>query len=59
MLVYGEWSFGLNDIYGDGVMVVRFGFLGELSGGVCNFIYGDSFWGFWGICERVRVLELE
>lgn len=51
---HGEWSPGLNDIHGDGAVVVRPGSPGELSSGVCDFVYCHSLWGTWRTWERVR-----
>lgn len=56
---HGERSPGLNDIHGDGAVVVRPGSPGELSSGVCDFVYCHSLWGTWRTWERVRPPELE
>lgn len=44
---HGERGPGLNDVHGDGAVVVRPGPPGELSRGVCNLIYGHSLGGTW------------
>lgn len=56
---HGEWSPGLNDIHGDGAMVVRPRSPGKLSSSVCDFINGHSFWGTWGTWERIKPSELD
>lgn len=56
---HGERSPGLNDIHGDGAVVVRPGPPGELSRGVCNFIYSHGLRGAWRTWERARPSEVE
>ena len=56
---HGEWSPGLNDVHGDGAVVVRPGPPGELSRGVCDFIYSHGLWGAWRTWERARPSEVE
>lgn len=56
---HGERRPGLNDVRGDGAVVVGPGSPGQLSGGVCHFIYGHSLRGAWRTCERARPSEPE
>lgn len=56
---HGERSPGLNDVHGDGAVVVGPGSPGELRGGVCDLVYGHSLWGAWRTCKRARPSDPE